>query len=171
MFIVRPMKACQGFSLIEVMISVFILSVGLLGVASMQSSSIRMNVGAYNQSQANILIAEMLDRMRLNRDGCVSYNSNTEAEGGGACDDGCDALELADSDIREFAGFFRDVGELGDNFVALIPGGRAEFTCVVGDPTHVATVEVQWEQDVWSSDANKLEKSSTTQVLTMTVKI
>lgn len=172
MLIVRSKKACQGFSLIEVMISVFILSVGLLGVASMQSSSIKMNVGAYNQSQANILIAEMLDRMRLNRDEFLAGEYDmaagvvVAAAVGLDCNAsvaGCTSSQLASNDKRDFYGFFNDVTNLGVNFVAFIPGGSVIIARAEGDPT-TAVVSVSWEQEDWGSGL-------TTQTLTMFVKI
>ncbi len=174
---VKTMKTCRGFSLIEVMVSVFILSVGLLGVASMQASSIKVNVGAYNQSQANILMTEILDRMRLNRDAFLAGrydNVNTDESQASeqqciSSNGGCNSSQLALNDIRDFTGFFKDVNDLGANFVALIPGGSAIINRDV--TTNLATVSVTWDQEVWSSVGGEMEKNLTTQFLTMTVKI
>ncbi|HEV2333231.1 MAG TPA: type IV pilus modification protein PilV [Gammaproteobacteria bacterium] len=56
-----------GFSLIEVLISLVILSVGLLGIAAMVSVSLKSKESSYYRSQATALSYAILDRMRANR--------------------------------------------------------------------------------------------------------
>ncbi|MGH8313359.1 MAG: type IV pilus modification protein PilV, partial [Gammaproteobacteria bacterium] len=55
-----------GFSLLEVLIALVILSVGLLGIAGLMSTSLKSNDSAYMQSQATMLAYNMIDRMRAN---------------------------------------------------------------------------------------------------------
>jgi type IV pilus assembly protein PilV len=57
-----------GFSMIEVMVSVFILAVGLLGLMNLQMTSLKNNHSAEHRSTAVILAYDILDSMRLNRD-------------------------------------------------------------------------------------------------------
>jgi type IV pilus assembly protein PilV len=56
----------SGFTLIEVLIAMLILSVGLLGLAGFQASSARNNTSAYNRSQATQLAYDLADRIRAN---------------------------------------------------------------------------------------------------------
>lgn len=56
-----------GTSLLEVLISVVILSIGLLGLAGLQVAALRVNQGAMQRSQATILAYDILDRMRSDR--------------------------------------------------------------------------------------------------------
>jgi type IV pilus assembly protein PilV len=58
----------RGMTLVEVLVTLVITSVGLLGVAAMQLTSLRNNYDAYVRSQAAMLAADLLDRMRANRD-------------------------------------------------------------------------------------------------------
>ena len=60
------MKTNTGFTLIEVLISMLILAIGLLGLAGLQATGIRNNLSAYNRSQATQLAYDMADRMRAN---------------------------------------------------------------------------------------------------------
>jgi type IV pilus assembly protein PilV len=53
----------RGFTLIEVLISMVILAVGLLGLAAMQAMSLRDNQDAYYYQQATLLAYEMQDRI------------------------------------------------------------------------------------------------------------
>lgn len=60
-------KKCSGFSLIEVLVAVLLLSFGLLGVAALQTNALRSNLSAFQRSQANMLSYYMMDAMRANR--------------------------------------------------------------------------------------------------------
>ncbi len=57
----------SGFTLLEVLIAVVILSVGLLGMAGLQARSLQANQSALMRSQATVLAYDMIDRMRANR--------------------------------------------------------------------------------------------------------
>lgn len=56
----------QGFTLLEVLITIIILSVGMLGVANLQMLGLNYNNNAYHRSQAVQLAYDIIDRMRLN---------------------------------------------------------------------------------------------------------
>ena len=56
----------RGFTLIEVLVSLVILSIGLLGIAKLMLFSSHSNDSAYLRSQATDLAYEMLDYMRSN---------------------------------------------------------------------------------------------------------
>ena len=56
----------RGFSLIEVLVSVVIMSVGILGVAGMQVLSLQQNRSALLRADALQLGNDILDRMRAN---------------------------------------------------------------------------------------------------------
>ena len=60
-------KRVRGVSLIEVLVTVVILSIGLLGIAGLQASGTKFNHGAYTRSQATSLAYDIADRMRANR--------------------------------------------------------------------------------------------------------
>ncbi|MBI3900243.1 MAG: type IV pilus modification protein PilV [Gammaproteobacteria bacterium] len=55
-----------GTSLIEVLVSVLVLSIGLLGLAMMQVQGMQSNTDAYLRTQASIFAYEIIDRMRAN---------------------------------------------------------------------------------------------------------
>lgn len=56
----------RGVGLVEVMIALLVLSIGLLGVANLQLSGLRMTQEAYFHSQAAVLAQDIIDRMRAN---------------------------------------------------------------------------------------------------------
>jgi type IV pilus assembly protein PilV len=55
-----------GFSLIEVMVSVFVLAVGILGMTGVQTASLKNSAKSVSRTQAAYLSYEILDRMRAN---------------------------------------------------------------------------------------------------------
>lgn len=57
----------HGATLIEVLIAVVVLSIGLLGLAGLQVTSVQSNHSAYQRSQASLLASDLADRMRANR--------------------------------------------------------------------------------------------------------
>jgi len=66
-FHIQNFKHSQGLGLIEILISILVLGVGALGVASMQITGLKYNTGAYARSQAALISSDMMDRMRANR--------------------------------------------------------------------------------------------------------
>lgn len=57
----------HGATLIEVLIAVVVLSIGLLGLAGLQATSVKSNHSAYQRSQATLFAYDLADRMRANR--------------------------------------------------------------------------------------------------------
>jgi type IV pilus assembly protein PilV len=111
-----------GFSLIEVLISALILSIGLVGVAGLQAVSLKNNQSAYMRSQATALAYDLADRMR----------TNVAAANGGFYDPalasvsatcgtitGCSSQQLAQNDLSEWAAALDANLPLGTGFVCI----------------------------------------------------
>lgn len=68
-------KTCgrqKGFSLLEVLVAIVVLSVGLLGLAGLQVVGLQSNYSSYLRSQASILSYDIADAMRANRTAALS---------------------------------------------------------------------------------------------------
>lgn len=63
---IRRPAGMQGFSLIEVLVAVVVLSIGLLGLAALQVSGLRVGQSSFYRAQAAQLATDMADRMRAN---------------------------------------------------------------------------------------------------------
>ena len=70
----RVARTQQGFSLIEILITLVVLSVGLLGVAALHAESLRSSRSAYLRTKAVSLASDMADRMRSNRPAALAGN-------------------------------------------------------------------------------------------------
>jgi|TARA_B110000240_G_C13428330_1_gene422572 type IV pilus assembly protein PilV len=62
----------SGFTLIEVLITLIVFSIGLLGLANLQGQSINSSYNAHLRTQATSLASSMIDRMRANRQQATS---------------------------------------------------------------------------------------------------
>ncbi len=65
-----------GFTLIEVLVAIVILSFGLLGMVGLQAASLRTNRDARLQSSAIVLAREMAEMMRGNKQVAIQINNN-----------------------------------------------------------------------------------------------
>jgi type IV pilus assembly protein PilV len=66
----------HGFSLVEVLVALLVLSIGLLGLAALQTTSLQYNTGSYFRTQATFLAYDIIDRMRTNLDAVADSNGN-----------------------------------------------------------------------------------------------
>ena len=64
----------RGIGLIEVMVSVMVLAVGLLGIAAMQSMALRGGQGSLESTQAVMGTNSILEAIRANRTQADAYN-------------------------------------------------------------------------------------------------
>lgn len=103
----------RGFTLIEVLISILILSVGLLGAAAMQLQSLKFTQGSQWRSQANFLAYDIVERIRANRTNVGSYAlALSDGPPGGGLD------TIAKIDLSDW------LGQLSTT----IPGGDGSIT-------------------------------------------
>ena len=100
----------RGFTLIETLVSLVVLSVGLLGAAALLLDNLRSHAGALRRVAALSLVRDMADRIRANPRGGVYYNTRvpapaaSAASAASACGEpaGCDIAQLAAADLAHF---------------------------------------------------------------------
>lgn len=119
----------KGFTLIEVMVAVVVLSIGLLGLAALQTTGLRNNHSAYYRSQATFLAYDIIDRMRANRAAAVAGNYNLALTAGPA-----GGSTIAAGDQSEWI----------NSLDSLLPDGDGSIAV---EGTGIATVVVQWNDE------------------------
>ena len=67
----------RGVTMLEVLIAIFILTLGLLGAAGIQSQMQIAEVEAYQRAQAIVILRDMVDRVNANRKNAASYVTST----------------------------------------------------------------------------------------------
>ncbi len=120
-----------GFSLMEVLIALLVMSIGLLGLAALQATSLKANHSAYQRSQAIFLAYDIIDRMRANRNLAMagSYNLAMNEDAPAAA-----ANNLPDTDLNEWMTNFVEV---------LLPAGDGSVNCTNAG---VCTVVIEWDE-------------------------
>lgn len=130
----------RGFTLLEVLIALVVLSIGLLGIAALQGVGLRSSQGAYLTSQATLLAYDMADRIRANPQPVDVYDFNTT---------GVDCAALRTAPLVA-----ADLDEWACAVQRLLPNGSATIVdsrdAVTGLFTYV--INIQW-QDL-QSDAD-----------------
>ena len=63
----HPRKSQHGVGLIEILISLAVISIGMIGLVGLQFSVSTSNQDAYVKSQATLIIESLSDRIRINR--------------------------------------------------------------------------------------------------------
>jgi type IV pilus assembly protein PilV len=148
-------KQARGFSLIEVLVSLLILSLGLLGVAGLQTTSLRSNQTAYFRSQATAAASDIIDRMRANPQGVADgkYNAINSADlptDPNCINSGCDASDLADNDIIDWA----------SNTLSSLPSGAGtvsvdDMGTAADASDDVFVVNISWNDATDQNNPNK----------------
>ncbi len=59
-------KVHHGFTLIEVLVTIVVVSIGLLGLAGLQINGLRANMSSETRSKATMLANDIIERMRAN---------------------------------------------------------------------------------------------------------
>ena len=136
----RQRRRNAGFGMVEVLVTLILLSVGLMGIAKLQLISLRSVHASAVRGQAVLLAYDLADRMRANRFGIADLDGNPvgfynrsdgvnyQAPTDNDCTEGAGAA--ADCSIAEVAA--HDLQEWNDAITALLPGG-AGWVCIDDD--------------------------------------
>jgi len=100
------LSRASGSTLIEVLVSVLVLSFGMLGMAGVQGVSLRGNQAAYYRTMATIYSADIIERMRANIS-AVQGGGYDDVAGGATAScftaAGCLDVQLAAQDILDWS--------------------------------------------------------------------
>jgi len=155
----NPKRENHGFSLIEVLVSLVILAIGLLGLAMLQTTGLRYNTNSYSRTQATYMAYDLAERMRANVPAfqagnydvstaaaaairsSASYSCNQSATPSCTCDTGtCSNAVMASYDLGQW--YF--------NLDRLLPGAKDAVNLASPRPAtivragNIATVTIYW---------------------------
>lgn len=94
----KSLKRQNGLTLIEVLVTLLIMSVGLMGLAGIQRKAISDGLDIAKQSQTTFLATELVDRIRANPDGAANYATTMLAAGCGGAPANCSDTNSGDGD-------------------------------------------------------------------------
>ncbi len=146
-------RKSKGVSMIEVLVTIVVLSIGLLGMAALQMTGLRSVNSASYRTQATLLISDIAERVRSNPtavDNNIFRNADSAANidcttfpatyCGEYYDDevvnaaSCNSTQLANYDLNVwFCGINAD-GTRAGGVQASLPQATATITCNDTDP-------------------------------------
>lgn len=124
---IRRHQGSQGFGLIEVLVSLLVLGIGILGMVGLQLNAMKLNQIAAVRSQANFLAYDMADRMRANanaaQSGAYSTSFASNAPSGNS---------IAEQDLAQWK----------NALVSQLPSGAG----AVSIKNNIVRITVQWDE-------------------------
>lgn len=129
----------QGFTLIEVLVSLLIMTLGIVGVLKMQTQSLKSNQRAYFRTHADLLSRDMLARMQANkvaaREGKYKYTADTKPTSTTDCQTTeCSATQLAEWDLYQWY----------EQVERQLPAGSAKVENFGGDKNRYL-ISIRWD--------------------------
>jgi len=162
----RAPRTARGFTLIEVLVALVIFAIGLLGLAGLQSQSLKFNYSAFLRTQASFLAYDILDRMRANPEqatlkGNFAYNIGLDED---AADESCvDVNSPATLECTVTQLVNADLTEWKESLDALLPDGQGEIDVREqpgGSGIFVARVRVRWSDPAAPNGSTEFEMRS-----------
>jgi type IV pilus assembly protein PilV len=136
----------RGFTLIEALVALVVLSIGLLGVAKLVLGAVHADDSAYMRGQATQLAYELLDEMRANRPGAIAGNYALAGANNNCSGAACTPAQLAALDVFTFLNRCAQALPAG---CAAVPIPVATATDAFGDTT--ATITISWDDSLAES--------------------
>jgi type IV pilus assembly protein PilV len=138
-----PVRAQCGTSLLEVLITIVILAIGLLGLAGLQARLQSSEMESYQRAQALVLINDMASRIATNRANAADYVTGSASPLGAGMACPAAGAEQQETDASEWCEALQGAGEtLSGSYVGAMVGGRG---CVedIGGGQYLVTVAWQ----------------------------
>lgn len=126
----------RGFTLIESLVAMVVISVGMLGIAAMYVEGLRAGRTSVYRAVAVELASDMADRIRSNPNADGAYagaGANNNCVNGA---NDCTPAQLAADDLFWWE---QSVG-------ARLPGGAAAVNFALGADTDVFTITINWTE-------------------------
>ena len=96
----------QGFGLIEILVSILLLNIGLLGLMGLQTLGLQAERSAFFRTSASLISTDAVERIRANRTGFVASDySSATSDANDSCFKraGCSSKALAQNDLHELS--------------------------------------------------------------------
>ena len=149
-------KTEAGFTLTELLVTLVIASIGILGVAGLQAKSLQLTRDANFRASAIIAANDLLDRVRVNstQTYALAITDVPPAAAANCAATACTTAQLAAYDLARWACSVRSTNLAGEAYPICttlgisgsLPLGASSISSVAG-ATGIYEVEVRWASD------------------------
>jgi type IV pilus assembly protein PilV len=142
-----PAARTRGFSLIEILVTIVIVAIGLLGIAGLQARLQLSEMEAYQRTQALMLLQDISNRIAANRANANDYlTANAPVGTGDSLPTDCSASTTRHGrDLCEWSNAMKGAAETradGETAVGAMVGGRG---CVEQINPNEYMVTIAWQ--------------------------
>lgn len=125
----------SGSSLVEVMVALFVLAIGLLGVLAMQTKSMQFSHSAYSYSQAVYFANSMAEQLAMN-EGAVGGYETVPSSAPSSCEDNpCTSAQLAQWGVYQWS----------TRIAQTLPAGKGEVKTITKNGQNLAQINVSFD--------------------------
>ena len=128
----------HGFSLVESMVALVVLSVGMIGIAALHGQGLSAGRTAQYRTQAVNLVADMADRIRVNRIAQANY-------GNAAANNGCDP-QTGGATCTPTMMAAHDLFVWNQQVQQILPNGQSQILVNVGTNPTTFSIQVSWDE-------------------------
>jgi type IV pilus assembly protein PilV len=142
---IRLKSRQHGLTMIELMVTVIVLLVGLMGLAGLQSRLQQSEIESYQRAQALILLNDMSSRLAANRQDASSYVTSSPLGSGITC--GTETTPRSTADLNSWCRALQGAAEkLDASDVGAVIGGRGCIAELPSNSVHDAyMITVAWQ--------------------------
>jgi len=150
----RVKRSQRGITMVEILVTLIILAIGFLGMASMQMVGAKNVAGSSYRTLATIYAYDMAERMRTNFAG-IGTTAYNNIDGTNVtnpdCTNNCTPTQIARRDAYQWNQAIKSDLSAGG-----LPKGVGDVTYDAGDGMHKITVK--WSETLRSDDSEATEQ-------------
>lgn len=132
--------AQQGTSLLEVLVTILITSVGVLGVASLQAVAMKMTHSSYLRTQATFLASDLAERMLSNPSVRYAVSKDYMGTKTKTCKVGDSSFACSPTELRD-----QDIFQWVQSAKVALPNAVVEVTGAASEGS-LHTITIQWNE-------------------------
>jgi type IV pilus assembly protein PilV len=166
-------RRTRGFTLLEVLVALVILSIGLLGLAAMQASALSSTHGSQMESIVALQARSLADAMSANPDywanntpiftvtgtatAPVFGSSAPTVPSGGCLNTICTSTNMAGYDLQQWAA----------QLMSQVPGATAKITCSASAPVG-CNITINWTEKAAAALNQGTQNTASSPITNMT---
>lgn len=154
----HSVPAVAGFTLLEVLVTLVIIALALLGTAGLQAYAMKVSQSGQLRTQAVILGIDLLERIEANNQAAIA-NAYAVAQLPTAAPTDCSAAACTPTDLATY-----DLLQFNNRLQASLPSSSATIVVAVAGDLRTYTLQINWVERIAQGSNTATTSSGTTTV-------